>query len=89
MSDPLASFRAQFAARCADAQAMLAGENPADEVRRTIHHLAGSADMFGFDEIGAVARRLDDQAHDGLAYDPKDLKALRVALAAAVRAEPG
>jgi HPt (histidine-containing phosphotransfer) domain-containing protein len=85
VSDPLAPLREKFLLRCASDAALLAdaGAGPAtEEVRLTVHRLAGAAGVFGYHEISALARTLDDQVHAEGRMQPADLQNLLAALQA-------
>lgn len=60
--DPLAPLRTRFRERCGNAAARLraflaGGDEP--ELEDMIHRLAGSAGLFGYAEVGAMAEALD------------------------------
>lgn len=82
MSDPLAPLRAKFIERCRDDLEVLRGGPDAGAAPHTVHRLAGAGGVFGYPEISDLARRLDDQAHAGEAFDPADFRALTDALEA-------
>lgn len=61
--DPLGPLRRRFIQRCADDLHWLVStgpELPLEEAEQRIHRLAGSAALFGFEEVGAAAGRLDE-----------------------------
>lgn len=64
MSDPLSALRPLFRARAAadrDRLTRLWAESPASpEVASVIHDIAGAAGVFGFTDLSAVARELND-----------------------------
>lgn len=69
--DPLAALRARFLARCQDDLAILERviAAPADlqdpELKFTVHRLSGTAGVFGFSALSALAAPIDDCLHDG------------------------
>jgi HPt (histidine-containing phosphotransfer) domain-containing protein len=63
-------FRSSFGAKAANLEA-LAGRGAWDEVRRAAHKLRGSAGVYGFDDLGAAAARLEDRLlAEGSRSDP-------------------
>jgi HPt (histidine-containing phosphotransfer) domain-containing protein len=82
MNDPLAPLRAKFIERCRSDLAVLRRGAGDGEMRHAVHRLAGAGGVFGFPEISDLARRLDDQAQTGEAFDSTDLHALVTALEA-------
>lgn len=86
--DPLAALRARFLARCQDDLAVLerAIAEPADlqnaDIKLTVHRLSGTAGVFGFSALSALAAPIDDCLHGD--KEP-GLESLRV-LADALRA---
>ena len=85
MSDALAPLRARFVERCAEDLAVVLTGPAAPELPQVIHRLAGVSGMFGYDDLGALAQRLDAQ-EAGLAES--DLIALSKALEAVLGARP-
>jgi HPt (histidine-containing phosphotransfer) domain-containing protein len=47
-------------------------EGDLEAVRRSAHSLKGAAPMFGFDEIGEVAARIEEAAREGRAEQVED-----------------
>ena len=79
MSDDLAPLRAKFVARCAeDLRVVLLGA-AAPGLPQVIHRLAGVSGIFGFDDMGALAQRLDAQEPG---FAKSDLELLSSALKA-------
>lgn len=85
MSDPfadrMAQLRARFAGNAAgeaDAieDALSRGED--DEVRRLAHGLAGRSGMFGYDDLGEIAREAEEA-------DAGNLRSMSERLIAALR----
>lgn len=63
MTDPLVELRGRFVRRAhQDAHALIAALQEQDHtmLEQTVHNLAGAAGVFGFADLGAAARRLDD-----------------------------
>lgn len=84
--DALAALAERFRERCGrerlELQALIAQGRLYDpQTRRLLHGLAGTGGSFGFDEISAVARKVE-HAVDAHAVDPADLAELFTALAA-------
>jgi HPt (histidine-containing phosphotransfer) domain-containing protein len=85
MSDPLAALREKFLLRCASDAALLAEAGagpPSEEARVAVHRLAGAAGVFGYHDLSALARTLDDQVHAEGRMQPADLQNLLSALKA-------
>lgn len=86
MSDPISALRARFIARAADDLAAL---QKADADRGgVIHRLAGTAGVFGFGDLSALAAVVDDQLHAGQAVDADDWTRLMAALEAVAAMRP-
>lgn len=85
MSDALAPLRAKFVARCAEDLAIVRAGPSEPELPRVIHRLAGVSGMFGFDDLGVLAQRLDAQ---DTGPSEGDLALLARALEAAVGVQP-
>ena len=68
----MAELRVRFAARAAGQRAELESALAAghrDELRRLAHSLAGSAGIFGFPQISADARALEEAVDEGATMD--------------------
>ncbi len=80
MSDPLAALRARFLDRCGEDLARLRAfretEPAPRELRAVIHRLAGTAGVFGYAQVSALALRLDDDLHADIPLDPAEVEAL-------------
>jgi HPt (histidine-containing phosphotransfer) domain-containing protein len=67
--DRLAALRARFLARAADDRAALATAQKANDreaIRRIAHGLAGAAGVFGFADISAAARAVEEAGEDDI-----------------------
>ncbi|MGK6354658.1 Hpt domain-containing protein [Sphingomonas sp. DT-207] len=65
--DRLAGLRARFLARAADDHAALAAAREAGDreaIQRIVHSLAGGAGIFGFPEISAAARAVEEAGEE-------------------------
>ena len=64
----MAALRARFARRCpSDAAALRAACTARDraELRRILHAVAGNAGVFGYPELSASARRIEEALEGG------------------------
>ena len=83
-ADPLAALRAEFVVRAAGDRAALIDAVAAGDLDRTeqvAHGLAGSAGLFGFNEVGAAALAVDDGFASGRGLDAEEADRLIAALA--------
>jgi HPt (histidine-containing phosphotransfer) domain-containing protein len=79
----MATLRARFVARAAEDLLRLRGHQsgmplPRQDLHWLAHRLAGSAGLFGFDEVGLLAGELDDRLASG--GDATTLRELLTAL---------
>jgi HPt (histidine-containing phosphotransfer) domain-containing protein len=79
-NDPLAILRVRFVARCAEDLVVVRAGPDAPDLARVVHRIAGAAGIFGYDALGALAGRMDDDAHAGARFEDRDLAALAQAL---------
>ena len=82
----IAALKARFLTRAADDLAMLrrwsaAGARADQAHQRIVHRLAGAAGTFGFAEVSALAKRVEDSLAEGVAAEGAALAALLKALA--------
>ncbi len=84
--DPLAALRARFLERCRDDLAVLEGvladpHGPQrSDLKFTVHRLSGTAGVFGFADLSALAAPIDECLHEALDPTPQSLEALADAL---------
>ena len=67
-SDPLEGLKSRFRDRLAGERALLAESEAGGEfeaLRSICHRIAGAGGMFGFDELGALASRLEEAIDEG------------------------
>lgn len=74
MTDPMAALKARFLERLVEDLAAFRGAEPRI-VGPLAHRLAGSAGLFGYAELGRLARIVDDEWREG-EIDPDALQAL-------------
>jgi HPt (histidine-containing phosphotransfer) domain-containing protein len=82
-SDPLAPLKLRFRDRArADAEALEAALAGADQgrIEALVHGLAGAAGLFGFADIGALARRIDTRFAEGEIPSPAEVEGLIAAI---------
>lgn len=84
MNEALEALRLRFVARCAEDRAAIAeaaAAGDADRLKYLSHKLSGAAGTFGYAQLSAAARDVEDQLDVGEAPDAASLRRLDERLA--------
>lgn len=82
-ADPLAPLKLRFRDRAradAEALAVALAEADHDRIETLVHGLAGTAGLFGFADIGALARTIDTRFAEGAPPSPAEIEGLIAAI---------